>query len=138
MKKNLLFSFVILLVSMTMFSSCSNEDDTDIRDSYVGTYSGKKTYTNGGTNYSGDITVKVSKSDTPGIIIIESNFYKSSTAEYASAEVKNEIFSTAFTSLIDGVTETVSIFNGKIDGNTISYSFSTEGYVTITVSATKL
>lgn len=138
MKKNLMFSFVLLSCLLSMLSSCSKEDDVDIRNSYIGTYQGKMNYTNNGTNYTGDITVKVSKSETPGTIIIESIFYKSATSEFASAGVTNGVFNTAFTSSLDGVTETVTIFNGKIDGKTISYSFSAQDYVTITVNATKL
>lgn len=138
MKKKILYLFVLLLTSLTFLSSCSEEKEVDIRDTYVGTYVGKRTYTNGGTNYTGDVTVKVTKSSVPGTIVIESIYYKTLVTEYASANASNGTFSTAFTSSMDGITETITVFNGKIDGKTISFSFSAQGYVTITVNATKL
>lgn len=127
-----------ILSGLIFFTSCKEEDETDVRDSYVGTYSGVLTFTNSGTNYSEDVTVKISKSDIPGTIVIESVFYKTGINEYASAYVSNGSFNTAFMSFLNGFTETVTIFNGRLNNRTISYSFSAQDFVTCTVSATKL
>jgi hypothetical protein len=131
--------FTLLLLSVCgMFSSCSKDEVVDIRDSYIGTYKGTESYKNNSTDYSYNISLTVAKSEVASDkIILTSNFFND-TPEIVEAVVKNGEFSAAFTSEINGVSKTVTITNGELDGNSISYSYTAPGYVTISVSGNKL
>lgn len=137
MKKFGLVAAVLLSVCV-MFSSCSEDEDVDIRDSYIGTYQGTETFTNSSTNYSYDVTLTVAKSEVSSDKIVLTSTFFNDTQEIVQAVVENGEFSAAFTSEISGVSKTVTITNGQLDGSTISYSYTAPGYVTVTVNATKL
>jgi hypothetical protein len=132
-------SLTFLLLSMCgLFTSCSKDDGTDIRDSYIGTYTGTETYTNSGTDYSNNISLTVAKSEVSSDKIILTATFFNDAQEIVQATIKDGEFSTAFTSEINGVSKTVTITTGKLNGSTISYSYTAPGFVTVTVNATKI
>ncbi|MCZ2100806.1 MAG: hypothetical protein LC107_04625 [Chitinophagales bacterium] len=129
------FYFLAFFICTTCLFSCEKDD---IRDSYVGTYVGTETYTNNGRVYTRDTSITVTKSsNNESSIIISASFFKIAP-DAVTVEVRNGKFSAAFTSLFDSATRTVNITNGLFSGQKISYSYSADGYVTTSVSATKL
>jgi hypothetical protein len=138
MIKRVGFLSVLLMSIICVFTSCSKDEDVDIRDSYVGTYQGTERYTNGGTNYSNAVSVNVVKSEVSSNKIIISSTFFNASPEIVQAAVQNGEFSGAFTSQINGISTTVTVTNGQVNGNTISYSYTAPDFVTVTVNATKL
>lgn len=138
MKKSLVYLSTFLFISLfSSLMSCTTEE-TDIRDSYLGVYRGTGTWTNNGDSYSEDVNVTVSKSSVvPDKIILLTTFF-STTQEIAEVTVKNGNFSGAFTTVISGVSNTVTITSGSISKSSISYSFTAPGKITETVTASKL
>lgn len=139
MKKQAFLFISILIGTVVMFSSCEKEkEEVDIRDSYVGTYQGTESWTNSGQNYTNDVSLTITKSTVDASKIILTATFFNNSPEIVSFQTNNGNFTTSFTSLIEGVTKTVTISSGILDGQKISYSFTAPGYVTITVNATKL
>lgn len=136
MKNHFLILSFLLTISF-MFYACEKEE-IDIRDSYIGTYQGTEKWTNGGTEYTRDINLTVSKSSTDeSSVILSAKFYKTET-ELVTVKVTNGRFSESFVSVFSGATRTITILNGNFGEQKITYSYSSDGYVSTLVNATKL
>ncbi len=135
-----LFAYLAMcLVVISVANSCSKDDDPDYRDNFVGAYSGTEKFTNNNVNYTNNVSVTVTKSSVASNRVIISGLFYTSTPDIVEIDVTKEgNFTGSLTKTLDGVSTTISITNGKFSGSTLSYAFSAQGYVTKTVSVTKI
>lgn len=133
-------SLAMCLIVISGVNSCSKDDDEpDYRENFVGAYSGTENYTNNNTNYTNNVSITVTKSSVVSSRVIISGLFYTSMPDIVEIDVTKEgNFTGSLTKTLDGVSKTISITNGKFSGNTLSYSFSTQGFVTKTVSVTKI
>jgi len=135
-----LFACVAMCVIMMAGINSCKKDEKDYREDFVGSYTGTETFTKDGTVYTDPCTVVVTKSSEDNKVVINAEFMVAGRNESVSVEVsKDGSFSTSFPSTIGGVSQTVTISSGKFskDGK-LTYSYTVPGYVTYSVTVTKL
>jgi len=137
MKTKVLF---IALTFCVAFVSCKkDEKEKDFRDGYVGTYAGKCTWTNNGTMYESDLSVDITKSSvSKQKMVFKAEFYFQK--EVVDIDVSNDgSFSGTFATRLGNppTSTTVIITGGRFSGNSLRYSYSAQGWVTISVNLEK-
>ena len=141
-KSNLRFftSLVMCVLVMSGINSCS-KDEGDYRDKWVGTYSGKEEYVINSVSVSNNINVSVTKAEQSSskIILTTTFIFDGIYNEAVDVTVDSDgNFVGTFTETIESFSVTVTISNGKISANRVTYSYSAPGYVTTTVTADRL
>lgn len=128
-----------MVVTTMAFFSCDKDDEEPVStiESYVGTYSGTENWTNGGNSYSKNVTVTITKSSSANSLVLTFPFYGESETLSITLDSNNS-FKTSFVEDYDGYTQTINVSGKFIYNSTINFSYTTEGYVTKIVNATKL
>lgn len=133
----------LMAVSVVMVagsSSCTQNEPSDYRDAFTGTYTGMETWNNGGMTMSNDhLTVTVSKSSVSADrIVISSTFYVDALTESFDAVVsKDGNFTGSFPGTLYGASNLIDIKNGRFTGLSLSYNYSAQSLVTCQVNVTK-
>ncbi len=127
---NFKFQSLAILLAVMLFTACSKDDPKDVRDDYVGTYSG----TNAGTftpttgaiqNFNSSTTLIVTKSSTDNTKITFS-FASSGTKYDGTVSANNFVIQNQTATFItaSGGTGTYTISgNGTRDTNKITYNY---------------
>lgn len=129
----------MVMVVMLVFTGCKDdkEKEVDLRDSFTGVYKGTETFVNNGVNTTREVTINVSKSTVDeDKMILSGKFY--GTENTVEAILKNSSFTFMYTTVSQGVSVTVTGYSGSFGTNTMKYSYSTEGFVSISFSGEKM
>jgi len=109
----------ILIVLMTVFLfSCSNKDEVDIRDQYVGTYQVVDSWKSDGTAKTYSYSMTITKSTQDSKVILLSNFGGESGAIITAEVSGNKITIQQQTVQTYGYSG-----SGAVNGSTLSFSY---------------